>query len=155
MKNPDSERSKKLIPYLQTLKRVILLTGTPVLNKNVEVFSLLKILRPDNFDNFSEFQKYFCGRGYFCKYRKEVVYKAITKTGEFRQVFNSIALRRLKSEVLAQLPPKIRHRVLIKMTNASNCVINSSNSTLLTQLGNLDINFMTYGHKNTYNPKKT
>jgi len=143
-----------LVPYLQTVKRVILLTGTPVLNKNVEMFSLLKIIRPDCFNDPYEFQSYFCGRGYYSSFTNEMVYPSITKTAEFRLIFSNVALRRLKSDVLTQLPSKIRHRVIVKMEGQSNCVLSGSNSELLQQVRDLDMDFMKYTKKDRPHAQK-
>ena len=55
LKSKDSQRSKELVPVLQNAKRVILLSGTPVLSRPVEVFNLIKILRPDVTPAFTTF----------------------------------------------------------------------------------------------------
>ena len=55
MKNFQSKRSKLLVPLLVRMKRVFLLSGTPILAKPVELFNLLKIVRPDIFTNFYEY----------------------------------------------------------------------------------------------------
>jgi len=53
LKSEDSKRSKALIPLLQIMKRVVLITGTPVLSRPKELFNLVKILRPDIFKEFA------------------------------------------------------------------------------------------------------
>lgn len=60
LKSIDSQRSKALVPLLQNAKRVILLSGTPVLSKPVEIFNLMKILRPDVHPNFKTFADRYC-----------------------------------------------------------------------------------------------
>lgn len=55
LKSRDAKRSKDLIPIFMEAKRVILISGTPMLSKPVEVFNLLNILRPDIFNNFRDF----------------------------------------------------------------------------------------------------
>ena len=60
LKTRDSQRSKNLVPILQTAKRVILLSGTPVLAKPVEIFNILKILRPDVTPSFRDFTNRYC-----------------------------------------------------------------------------------------------
>ena len=55
LKNYDTKRTRLLTPILQRTKRVILVTGTPMLHRPAELFSLLKILRPELFFNFLEY----------------------------------------------------------------------------------------------------
>jgi len=55
MKSRDAKRSKNLIPILQSAKRVILISGTPMLSRPVELFNLCRILRPDIFHNFNDY----------------------------------------------------------------------------------------------------
>ena len=60
LKSRDAQRSKNLVPIFQAAKRVILLSGTPVLSKPVEAFNLLKILRPDVIPTFKDFTNRYC-----------------------------------------------------------------------------------------------
>lgn len=55
LKNRDSQRSKNLVPVLQESKRIILMSGTPMINRPVEIFNLLHILRPDCFSSFKDY----------------------------------------------------------------------------------------------------
>jgi len=60
LKSQDSKRSKNLIPVLQSSKRVILLSGTPVLNKPVEIYNIMKIIRPEVTPSFRDFTNRYC-----------------------------------------------------------------------------------------------
>ena len=60
LKSRDAKRSKALIPILTAGKRVILISGTPMINRPVELFNLLKILKPDLMDTFGEFAGRYC-----------------------------------------------------------------------------------------------
>ena len=60
LKARDSQRSKHLVPFLECAKRVVLMSGTPVLARPVEVYNLLRILRPDICPSFSEFASRYC-----------------------------------------------------------------------------------------------
>ena len=46
LKSRESKRSKSIVPILNQIKRVLLLTGTPMLGKPCEIYNLIKILRP-------------------------------------------------------------------------------------------------------------
>mgnify|MGYP000937217824 FL=1 len=60
MKGMDTKRSETVVPLLKCCKRVILLTGTPAFAKPKELFSLLSIIRPDIFFNFTPFGERYC-----------------------------------------------------------------------------------------------
>ena len=55
LKSRESKRSQVLVPILKKFKRVLLLTGTPMLGCPSEIFNLIKIIRPDVLTNFTEF----------------------------------------------------------------------------------------------------
>ena len=55
LKSRDAKRSISLVPIISQAKRCILISGTPMLAKPVELYNLLRILRPDIFHNFNEF----------------------------------------------------------------------------------------------------
>jgi SWI/SNF-related matrix-associated actin-dependent regulator of chromatin subfamily A-like protein 1 len=49
-----------LVPILQGSKRCILISGTPMLSRPVELYNLLNILRPDVFSKFSDYSQRYC-----------------------------------------------------------------------------------------------
>ena len=60
LKSYSSQRSLALVPILQNIKRIFLLTGTPVLSRPSEVFNILSIIRPDIFKTFWSFGDRYC-----------------------------------------------------------------------------------------------
>lgn len=60
IKNIEAKRTLVLLPIFQKCKRLILLTGTPILSKPFEIFPILKCLRPDIFHNFKSFGVRYC-----------------------------------------------------------------------------------------------
>jgi SWI/SNF-related matrix-associated actin-dependent regulator 1 of chromatin subfamily A len=60
LKSRDSLRAKNLVPVLMRSKRVLLLSGTPILSRPAECYNLLRILRPDVFYSFNTFGKRYC-----------------------------------------------------------------------------------------------
>jgi SWI/SNF-related matrix-associated actin-dependent regulator 1 of chromatin subfamily A len=55
LKSRDAKRTKKLMPILSKAKRCILLTGTPILSHPVELYNLLKVLRPEVMTSFTQY----------------------------------------------------------------------------------------------------
>jgi SWI/SNF-related matrix-associated actin-dependent regulator 1 of chromatin subfamily A len=50
LKSRDAKRSINLIPIISKAKRVILISGTPMLARPMELYNILNILRPDVFN---------------------------------------------------------------------------------------------------------
>ena len=87
-----------------------LLTGTPVLNRPVELFPLLHSINADEFGNFKEYTRRYCNpktindkRG---NYRMD--YSGAANLLELKQRLEPFMLRRYKMDVLMQLPEKFR-----------------------------------------------
>ena len=111
LKSPDAKRTKCLIPIIQKSKRVLLLTGTPILSRPVELYPLLTMLRPDLFHNFNIF-------GYrYCDPKKNFFGTDWTGSScakELNYILKNIMIRRLKKDVMNQLAPKKRQKVEIQ-----------------------------------------
>jgi SWI/SNF-related matrix-associated actin-dependent regulator 1 of chromatin subfamily A len=91
---------------LQNAKRVILLSGTPVLSKPVEVFNLMKIIRPDVHPNFKTFTERYCDPKVN---RWGIDYSGSANTAELHYLLqHAYMIRRLKKDVLDELPDKRR-----------------------------------------------
>ena len=63
LKSRDAQRSKLVLPLLSSARRTILLTGTPALNRPVELFTLLNTLCPrvPEFASYKIFTERYCG----------------------------------------------------------------------------------------------
>ena len=111
LKSPDAKRTKCLMPIIKKSKRVILITGTPILAKPVELFPLLNMLRPDLFHNFSIFGNRYCDpkRNFF-----GMDWTGSSHPKELNFILKHIMIRRLKKDVISQLPPKKRQKVEIQ-----------------------------------------
>ena len=60
LKSRDSLRAKNLVPVLMRTKRILLLSGTPILARPSELYNLMRIIRPDVFTSFTDFGKRYC-----------------------------------------------------------------------------------------------
>jgi SWI/SNF-related matrix-associated actin-dependent regulator of chromatin subfamily A-like protein 1 len=91
------------------MKRILLLSGTPMLSRPSELFNLLKIIRPDIFYNFLEYAYRYC-RPKETSYGMDYGGNAHTK--ELHCLLEKkLMIRRLKSEVLSELPSKRRTKI--------------------------------------------
>jgi len=109
LKSHKSKRSEALVPILTRMKRLILLSGTPMLARPIELFNSLKMLRPDIFNNLFTFVNRYCDpkEGPFGP-----DWSGAAHTKELHYILeDKIMIRRLKKQVLAELPPKLRQKV--------------------------------------------
>ena len=84
-----------------------LLTGTPILNRPVELFPLLQAMDPLEAGSFDEYAKKYCdpkniGQSY------AMDYSGASNLQELSKQLQPRLIRRYKTDVLTQLPPKLR-----------------------------------------------
>ncbi|KGL81644.1 SWI/SNF-related matrix-associated actin-dependent regulator of chromatin subfamily A containing DEAD/H box 1, partial [Tinamus guttatus] len=92
--------------YLMTInaKNRLLLTGTPVQNNLLELMSLLNFVMPHMFSNSkNEIQRMFSSK---TKTVEEQSVYEMERIAHAKQIIKPFILRRVKDEVLKQLPPK-------------------------------------------------
>ncbi len=92
----------------------LMLTGTPVLNRPVEMFTLLRALKPAEYDNFFRYAKRYCGAeqtGYGWDFG------GATNQAELRERLKDVMIRREKDQVLTDLPAKRRVTVDVELSN--------------------------------------
>ncbi|XP_040296677.1 DNA annealing helicase and endonuclease ZRANB3 isoform X2 [Bufo bufo] len=112
MKSRNASRSKLLLPIVQKATRALLLTGTPALGRPEELYMQIDGLFPRLFGTWTEYAKKYCNAHvrYFGN-RTQWDYRGASNLDDLHQRLSSIMIRRLKNEVLTQLPPKIRQRI--------------------------------------------
>ncbi|KAJ8282334.1 hypothetical protein COCON_G00048530 [Conger conger] len=111
LKNIKTARCKAALPLLKAAKRVILLTGTPAMSRPSELYTQILAVKPAFFPRFHEFGSRYCAA-------KQLPwgwdYSGSSNLTELRLLLEeSLMLRRLKSEVLSQLPAKQRKVVTV------------------------------------------
>ncbi|XP_078573383.1 SWI/SNF-related matrix-associated actin-dependent regulator of chromatin subfamily A-like protein 1 [Branchiostoma floridae x Branchiostoma japonicum] len=134
LKNFKTARTKAALPLLKTASRVLLLSGTPALSRPSELFTQLSAVEPRLFNSFHEFGIRYCEgkQTAFCwDYSGSCNMKELQLVLEER-----VMIRRLKKDVLSQLPAKQR-QVVVMEPGAVN-----------TKSFNAAANEMTKKHKN-------
>ncbi|KAK2839698.1 hypothetical protein Q5P01_013438 [Channa striata] len=111
LKNMKTARFKAALPLLKAAKRVILLSGTPAMSRPSELYPQILAVRPTLFPRFHEFATRYCDA-------KQVTwgwdYSGSSNLGELKLLLEEcLMLRRLKSDVLSQLPAKQRKVVTV------------------------------------------
>lgn len=120
LKNMNSIRYQALIKIKS--KHKLLLTGTPLQNNLVELMSLLYFVMPDIFNNKTEYlNKIFAAKP--ANIDTDTFYNE--KIAQAKGIMKPFILRRLKTEVLKQLPKKIEEIIYCDMTQRQNKEYNS------------------------------
>ncbi len=110
IKNKDSLRARNILPIAIRAKRLILMTGTPLLAKPYEGYPLLYALRPDLFPYFKRYAYRYCDPQ---PTPFGISWSGTSNTKELHWILSTLMVRRLKNDVLNRLPPKHRQKVLI------------------------------------------
>lgn len=114
VKSRTSDRSGKVKYIAKQSAKIIALTGTPIPNGPEDLWPLLQILDPQRWQKFSEFASRYCAAE--TKYRRTkgrlIQYtdsSGASNLDELQTVLrSSVMIRRLKEDVLTELPEKQR-----------------------------------------------
>ena len=135
IKNRESLRARNILPIAVRAKRLILITGTPILAKPYEGYPLLYALRPDLFMYFKKYAYRYCDpQPTPCG----MTWSGTSNTKELHWILSTLMVRRLKREVLNQLPPKRRQKVFISTDEKIIKEINFIRSQFKGRKGTLD-----------------
>ena len=117
IKSPAAKRTKAVKQLKRMVKHTLALSGTPITNRPIELYTTIKMLAPNLFGSKFEFAQEFCNarhNGYGWDFsgakNTEKLHKILTE---------SIMIRRLKADVLKDLPAKMRSVVPMEITNRS------------------------------------
>ncbi|KPM08552.1 SWI/SNF subfamily A-like protein [Sarcoptes scabiei] len=145
VKSDVAHRTSVASLIAQTCKRVVLLSGTPALSRPIELFPQLNIIDRNLFPTKHGFGIRYCDaqQKAIFRNRKRILvwdYKGAKNLEELKIILeNTIMIRRLKKEVLNELPSKKREMICI------------STDHLATEERNLLMKFKSQ-IKNTKNP---
>lgn len=114
VKNPKAKRTQSTLAYAREARWQLMLSGTPMLNRPIELFPSLNVIRPDIFPNFFGYANRYCGaeRGRF-----GWDFSGASNLDELKHRLLPLMLRRLKTEVLTELPAKTRVPLLLDLDN--------------------------------------
>jgi SWI/SNF-related matrix-associated actin-dependent regulator of chromatin subfamily A-like protein 1 len=114
IKNPRSKRYKFTKSMSKRVPHILVLTGTPITNRHAELWPILNLIRPDLYKSFWHYATQFCpptrtpwGFEYKESRNGDVLMKELRK---------NLMVRRLKEDVLKDLPDKRRIVVPVELT---------------------------------------
>jgi SNF2 family DNA or RNA helicase len=148
IKNPESQRSKEVKRICTYAQFRLLLTGTPEPNRPLELWPILQLIDPERWDpaglyegkkvsagsnaGFNKFTLRYCDAKdkvigkYYNSYTKKFDYKIIkdikgaSNLEELQtRLRGTVMIRRLKKDVLSELPPKRRQILLLPAESTS------------------------------------
>jgi hypothetical protein len=115
-KNPKAKRTKAALAI--QAERKLLLTGTPFINRPVELQPLAGYLAPDVFGDFWQYVHRYCN-AFHGRWGWD-----FTGSGNLdelqEKLRRSIMVRRQKAEVLEDLPPKVRQVIVLDAADYAN-----------------------------------
>lgn len=115
-KNTKSARSKAVKKLASKIPHTILLTGTPVTNRPLELFPLLNMVDETAWPKFFPFAKQYCG-AYQDRFGWN--FSGATNLNELHEKIKPYVVRRTKDQVLTELPAKRRVTIPFEMTKES------------------------------------
>lgn len=117
-KSNKAKRTKAVKLLCKNVPHFIALSGTPIINRPMEIFNAVKLVNPTLFTNFWEYAKEYCGakhNGFGWDFNgasnTEQLHKVLVGSGTM--------IRRKKKEVLADLPDKVYSVIPCEIYNRS------------------------------------
>jgi len=114
-KNSNAQRTKAIRKLAKRSKYIIGLSGTPIINRPIEFFNCLNMIAPERFPSYWRYAQRYCGaknNGFGWDFtgssNTEELHEKVTK---------SIMIRRLKKDVLKELPAKVRTVIPLEINN--------------------------------------
>jgi SNF2 family DNA or RNA helicase len=114
-KNNRARRTKAVKKLAKGIPHFIALSGTPIENKPVEIYNAWQIIDPINCPAWPYFTVHFCNARH-TPYGIDVS-GASNKAELHKKLVGSIMIRRLKKDVLPELPAKVHSFIPIKLSN--------------------------------------
>jgi len=111
--NPEAKRTKAFSNLAFLTRQLILLTGSPIRTKPQQFFPALHMLSPKEFKSYDSFKFRYCnptpsGFGY--------KFEGASNTEELHMKVRNVMIRRLKKDVMKELPDKIRQIVPMQLS---------------------------------------
>lgn len=117
IKNPQAQRTKMARQITKIAPHVICLSGTPIINRPIEMFTSINAIAPNQFPNRFAYGKRYCN---LHQTRWGYDWNGASNLQELNDVLTStIMIRRKKQEVLKDLPEKIRSIIPVELSNHS------------------------------------
>jgi SNF2 family DNA or RNA helicase len=145
VKNRKAKSTISVRRIVGSSPRVIEMTGTPIINRASELFSLLQILYPKTYTSYWSFVHRFCevfnnGWGWQVK---DILNPNDYRVKELQGILKNVMLRRTKAEVLPDLPEKTVQQVPVNLTGAHRVLYDKMHKEMTVTLNEKTVNVAT------------
>lgn len=113
IKNPKSKRTKMIVPLLRNVRKCLLLTGTPILNRPIELWSQLEAINTTKHGKYWAYAKRFCNAKPG-KFGWDVSGSSNLKDLNYL-LTSGCMIRELKSDHLPELGEKTRSKIEVEI----------------------------------------
>ena len=120
-------KTTKLIKKL-SIPRKIAMTGTPLSNKVEDIWSLVDWVRPGMLGDYFTFESTYCIKN---RYGGVKDYKNVAQLVKY---VDSVMIRRLKKDVLKELPDKIPEKRVVELSDKEKEIYNNIKTNVLAEL---------------------
>jgi len=132
MKNEKTSWTKIIKKaFRDTIKKKILISGTAIKSRPMELFSGLNFLSPEEWNSSHDYGVRYCA-GYESNFGWD--YSGASNLEELYERISPYFLRRLKKDVLKELPPKTYTNIYIQMTDAEEREYNKLEKSIAGEL---------------------
>ncbi|MCK5607723.1 DEAD/DEAH box helicase [Candidatus Pacearchaeota archaeon] len=113
IKSYKAKRTQGILKLKDSFEHKIILTGTPLLNRPQELFTLLNFIRPEEWNSFWPYAKRYCD---LKKMPWGNDYSGSSNELELHEKISPYYIRRLKMDVLKDLPPKLQTSLVLDLS---------------------------------------
>jgi len=115
LKNRNAKRSRATISLAVRTPHIIAISGTPIINRPIEFYNILALLRPSMFNSWWGYAKRYCQAK---RTRWGLDTSGASNLDELNlKITRTCTIRKLKSEVQKELPDKLRTVIPLSINN--------------------------------------
>ena len=113
LKNYESQRFKRASKLVHRIRRVLLLTATPHLNRPIDLFSVMHLLRPATTPSLFAFARRYCGSQAMLNGKMNTTGFLKRRAPELKAWLRDGFIVRRRKDAVLTLPPKVSRLVRI------------------------------------------